>query len=382
MNVVLNPKDPTPIYLQIAQAIRQDIAGGGLTPGQALPTVRDLARQLAVNQNTVARAYGLLHDESLLEGRGSLGTRVAVGLRANELQAARDAELRLLAARFISDALGRGFTLPEAEASFVGQRARWQEKQDGGPARPRATNDPILGLGSNDLCLELLIVQFQQLYPKRSIAFASVGSLAGLLALASGEVHFAAAHLYDPVADDYNAPFLATITPSRSFALVTLAHRTQGLLVAVGNPLDIHTIQDLALPGIRIVNRQRGSGTRVLLDQILRQANIPASVVAGYEREEKTHAGVASAVAGGSADAGLGIQAAARSFGLDFVPLVRERYELALLADDPAIPLFLQTMAQPQFRLAAQALGGYDLAECGRVRLVQACAPASDAHGK
>ncbi|MDO9066309.1 MAG: GntR family transcriptional regulator, partial [Chloroflexota bacterium] len=108
MDIHLNAQDPAPIYLQIAQSIRQQIAGGGLAPSQALPTVRDLARQLAVNQNTVGHAYGLLRDEGLLEGHGSLGTRVAAGLRANELQAARDAELRLLAARFISDALGRG----------------------------------------------------------------------------------------------------------------------------------------------------------------------------------------------------------------------------------------------------------------------------------
>jgi molybdate-binding protein/DNA-binding transcriptional regulator YhcF (GntR family) len=371
MNILLNAQDATPIYLQIAQAIRQQIAVGSLAPGQALPTVRDLARQLTVNQNTVGRAYGVLHDEGLLEGRGSLGTRVAAGLRANELQAARDAELRLLATRFISDALGRGFSLPEAEASFVGQRARWQEQQGGGSSRPRAVNDPILGLGSNDLCLELLIAQFQQLHAGRHIAFASVGSLAGLLALASGEVHFAAAHLYDPVADDYNAPFLATITPPRTFTLVTLAHRTQGLLVAIGNPMDIHAIQDLARPGVRVVNRQRGSGTRVLLDQMLQQAQMPASAIQGYGREEKTHAAVAAAVAGGAADVGLGIQAAARSFGLDFLPLVRERYELALLADDPAIPLFLETMVRPQFRQAAQALGGYDLTQCGQVRVVQ-----------
>ena len=347
-----------------------------------MPTVRDLARQLAVNQNTVARAYGLLHEEGLLEGRGSLGTRVAASLRPSELQAARDAELRLLATRFIGDALGRGFSLPEAEAAFVGQQARWQEQSGGGPNRARALQDPILGLGSNDLCLELLIEQFEQLHPSRSIAFASVGSLAGLLALASGEAHFAAAHLYDPVAEDYNAPFLATVTSSRGFALITLAHRTQGLLVAGGNPAGIQAIQDLARPGIRMVNRQRGSGTRVLLDQMLRQAGISAPAVAGYEREEKTHAGVASAVAGGTADVGLGILAAARSFGLDFVPLARERYELALLADDPAIPLFLETMARPQFRLAAQALGGYNLTQCGQVRMVQPGEPATGAAGR
>jgi DNA-binding transcriptional regulator YhcF (GntR family) len=298
MNIVLNAQDPAPIYLRIVRVVRQQIATGQLAPGAPLPTVRDLARQLSVNQNTVARSYALLHDEGLLEGRGSLGTRVAAGLRANELQAARDAELRFLATRFISDALGRGFTLPEAEASFVGQRARWQEQQGGGANRPRAANDPILGLGSNDLCLELLIAQFQQMHPGRQIAFASVGSLAGLLALASGEVHFAAAHLYDPAADDYNAPFLAAISPPRTFALVTLAHRTQGLLVASGNPMGIDIIQDLARPGVRAVNRQRGSGTRALMDQMLRQARIPTSALLGYDREEKTHAGVAAAVAG------------------------------------------------------------------------------------
>ncbi len=369
MTINIDAHDPAPIYLQIAQSIRQQIAGGELAAGQPVPTVRDLAHELGLNQNTVCRAYAMLRDEGLLEARGSLGTRVASRLHSGELQAARDAELRLLATRFISDALGRGFTLAQAEASFMGQRARWQERQAGGLSPSRSVADPILGLGSNDLCLELLIAQFQQVHPGRQIAFASVGSLAGLLALASGEVHFAAAHLYDPATGDFNAPFLATLPPARSFALVTLAHRTQGLLVAAGNPLGIHAIDDLARPGLRLVNRQRGSGTRVLLDQMLQTANISASTLTGYQREEKTHAGVASAIGAGAADAGLGIQAAARSFGLDFVPLVRERYELAFLADDPAIPLFLETMAQPEFRQAALALGGYDLAECGHLRL-------------
>lgn len=370
MDIQLNAQDPAPIYLQIAQSIRQQIAEGGLAPGQALPTVRDLARDLAVNQNTVGRAYAMLRDGGLVEGRGSLGTRVAAGLRVNELQATRDAELRLLAARFISDALGRGFTLPQAEASFVGQRVRWQEQQGGNPNRPLAATDPILGLGSNDLCLELLIAQFRQVNPGRPIAFASVGSLAGLLALAAGEVHFAAAHLYDPAADDYNAPQLRELAPRHAFDLVTLAHRTQGLLMRRGNPKGIQSIRDLARPGVRLVNRQRGSGTRLLLDQLLQREGLAGADITGYDREEQTHTGVAAAIAAGAADAGLGIQAAAHSFGLDFVPLVRERYELALLAGDPAIPLFLETMARPHFRLAAQALGGYDLAECGQMRLI------------
>lgn len=366
MDIHLNPADAAPLYLQVATGIRLQVASGRAAPGALLPTVRELASQLGVNQNTVLRAYGLLRDEGLLEGRGSLGTRVARSANAGAVQAARETDLRLLASGYMSEAVSRGFSPAEAEAAFLRQRQRWEQQR--APAPSAGKTETLLGLGSDDLCLDLLLAHFREQHPAVTVRFASVGSLAGLLALTRGEVHFAAAHLYNAAADDYNAPALRDLAPGRAFSLMTLAQRTQGLMVARGNPHGILVAADLVRLGVRLVNRQRGSGTRLLLDQMLTRAGIRPESVPGYQREEATHSAVAAAVAGGAADVGLGIQAAAITFGLDFVPLARERYELALPHGDPALDLMRQVAESAGFRGAASALGGYDLSESGRVR--------------
>jgi putative molybdopterin biosynthesis protein len=155
--------------------------------------------------------------------------------------------------------------------------------------------------------------------------------------------------------------------------LVTLAHRQQGLIVAAGNPRRIAGIPDLGQPDTVIVNRHRGSGTRVLLDDALVRAGIDPLTVQGYDHEEATHLAVAGAVAAGTADAGLGILAAARAYGLDFVPVARERYELALrpsTASRPAVKSLLETLRSADFRAVVAALGGYDTTESGAIRSV------------
>jgi molybdate-binding protein/DNA-binding transcriptional regulator YhcF (GntR family) len=366
MEIHLNASDAAPLYLQVATGIRLKVAAGQLAPGALLPTVRELASQLGVNQNTVLRAYGLLRDEGLLEGRGSLGTRVAQSANAGAVTAARETDLRLLASRYVSEAVSRGYSLDEAEAALLRQRQRWEQQQS--PRAAPGNVDMLLGLGSDDLCLELLLAHFRDMHPGVGVRFASVGSLAGLLALTRGEVHFAAAHLYDAAADDYNAPALRELAAGRVFSLMTLSQRTQGFMVPRGNPRGILNAADLARPGVRLVNRQRGSGTRLLLDQLLTRAGLGPESVQGYQREEATHSAVAAAVARGGADVGLGIQAAAITFGLDFVPVAQERYELALAYGDPALDLLRQVVDSAGFRTAASALGGYDLAEAGNVR--------------
>ncbi|MCL2549020.1 MAG: molybdopterin biosynthesis protein, partial [Symbiobacteriaceae bacterium] len=153
------------------------------------------------------------------------------------------------------------------------------------------------------------------------------------------------------------------------------AKRSQGLMVAKGNPLGITGIRDLKRPGLRFVNRQRGAGTRLLLDMFLKQEQIAPSEVYGYEREEFTHLAVAAAVAGGSADAGLGILSAARSFDLEFIPLAEEDYELALDAgnlDLPEIKQLLEVLGSEGFRQDLLNLGGYDITNSGRIRVVSA----------
>jgi molybdopterin molybdotransferase/putative molybdopterin biosynthesis protein len=188
--------------------------------------------------------------------------------------------------------------------------------------------------------------------------------------LRDGLCHLAGSHLLDPATGGYTLPYLDRIFgPDADLAVVRLVHREQGLLVAPGNPLGLTGIGDLKRPELRYVNRQRGAGTRVLLDQELAARGIDPASVTGYGREEHTHLAVAAAVAGGSADTGLGIRAAARAFGLDFVPVAQEPYDLVLrsgtLADELLAPLWT-LLDRPDFRAAVEALGGYSCAETGR----------------
>jgi molybdate-binding protein/DNA-binding transcriptional regulator YhcF (GntR family) len=362
-----------PLYEQIVAGVRAQLARGELRAGDSLPTIRGLARTLRVNPNTVDRAYRHLQIQGLVDARGRQGTHIAMRAWSTEMAAAREIELRTLVSALIGEGVARGFKLAEVEAAFVMQRARWQERlaaaEGTGGTLPL---DRVIGMGSQDLCLEILVSHFRQRYPDQSLYYAPVGSLAGLMALAAGEAHFAAAHIYDSPTRDYNLPTVRRLLPGRALTLVTLAHRTQGLLVRRGNPKRLKALRDLTRRGIRFVNRRPGSGTRVLLDELLRRARIATQLIKGYEREEPTHIAVASAVADGTADAGLGIEAAARSFELAFVPLATERYELVLPTNGQLLPRFLELIARPEFSQAVESLGGYDLRESGHLRQASA----------
>jgi putative molybdopterin biosynthesis protein len=151
-----------------------------------------------------------------------------------------------------------------------------------------------------------------------------------------------------------------------------LVHREQGLLVAPGNPLGLRRVADLARPGLRYVNRQRGAGTRVLLDYELARAGTDPDAIVGYGREEPTHLAVAAAIASGRADAGMGVLSAARAFDLDFVPVTKEPYDLVLeraSLESSVLAPFWELLQSPDFRSAVEDLGGYDTAEMGlRIR--------------
>jgi putative molybdopterin biosynthesis protein len=162
------------------------------------------------------------------------------------------------------------------------------------------------------------------------------------------------------------------VLAGREVAVVRLVHREQGLLVAPGNPLGLTGGADLARPGLRYVNRQRGAGTRVLLDYELTRTGIDRAAIVGYEREEPTHLAVAAAIASGRADCGMGVLAPARAFGLDFVPVTKEPYDLVLERETLELPLlapFWELLQSPDFRSAVEDLGGYDTTEMGhRIR--------------
>ena len=164
-------------------------------------------------------------------------------------------------------------------------------------------------------------------------------------------------------------PYVGRVLGDAEVGVIRLVHRDQGLIVAPGNPLRLTGVEDLTRPGVRYVNRQRGAGTRVLLDHRLAAAGVAPADIDGYAREEPTHLAVAAAVAAGRADAGLGIMAAARAFGLDFVPVTREPYDLVVAADAVDGPLLAPLWAllhSDRFQAAVTDLGGYSTKEMGR----------------
>jgi len=238
--------------------------------------------------------------------------------------------------------------------------------------RPRtAVEHTLVIVGSHDITLDLIADRLPRLAPELRLSASNVGSLAGLLALRDGRSHLGGTHLLDPETGEYNVGWVARTLPDTPVRLVTLAHREQGLLVRPGNPKGLRGLADLTRPDVAFVNRQPGSGTRVLLDYHLQRLGIDPRGIRGYEVEEYTHMAVAVQVAAGRVDAGLGILAAAKALGLDFVPVATERYDLCIpvaFLDDVRVKALLEILEQPDFREAVRALGGYHVEEMGRVQ--------------
>ncbi len=236
---------------------------------------------------------------------------------------------------------------------------------------PEEIERTLLAIGSHDLALDLMAQFLAEREPPRRLVSANAGSLGGLIALRRREAHLAGTHLLDPESGEYNVPYVRRYLPGEDVVLVTLTRREQGLIVRRGNPKGIASVEDLTRPDVTYVNRQRGAGTRVLLDYLLAQAGIEAPAIRGYEREEVTHLAVAVAVATGLADCGMGVRAAAVALGLDFVPVAWERYELAIprrFWESALLSPLRAVLADARFREAVAAMPGYDPAEMGQVR--------------
>jgi putative molybdopterin biosynthesis protein len=200
------------------------------------------------------------------------------------------------------------------------------------------------------------------------------GSLGGLMAMARGEADLAGTHLWDAISDAYNTPFVERVLPGQRLVLLTLFHRSLGLMVPTGNPQQVRGLADLARPGVRFVNRQAGSGTRVWLDAQFKALGIAPEAIAGYQQTVVTHEAVARAVAENKATAGLGIQAAALAYGLDFVPLTQERYDLVFpegVWNSAAGQLLVGVIRSPEFRETVLRVRGYDLTSTGQETWLQ-----------
>ncbi len=225
-------------------------------------------------------------------------------------------------------------------------------------------------LGSHDNTLDLLATMFRRRNSRLRLSSGHIGSQGGLMALRQGRCHLAGSHLYDPESNSYNVPYIRKYLADMPLKLINLAWREQGLMVRPGNPQQISGIKDLVRPEVRFINRQRGAGTRLLLDYLLKEKQLDPVQVRGYQREEYTHMAVAVNVYSGTADVGLGILAAAKALGLDFIPLRPERYDLVVpdgTFRDYRFQTLLEVMRSKEFRAAVAALGGYDLKDCGEV---------------
>ncbi|MDA8109683.1 MAG: helix-turn-helix transcriptional regulator [Betaproteobacteria bacterium] len=245
--------------------------------------------------------------------------------------------------------------------ALAAERAALEARIAAGSERADGAASPIVG--SDDPLLA-------RLGEAAGLALETRGSYGGLWALSRGETDAAAVHLRDPDTREYNAPFIRRLLPEDDVLLVNLAWRDTGLLLAPGNPLGIRRLADLARADVRLVNRQPSAGTRLLLLLELRAAGMDASALRGWDDVRPTHAAVAEAVRSGAADVGPGLRAVADAHGLEFLPLARERYDLAVrrrFFDSAAAEPLHRALSARTLRRAASGLAGYDLADSGRV---------------
>ena len=228
----------------------------------------------------------------------------------------------------------------------------------------------IVVVGSHDLALDVLANRLHRQYPDRSLSSSNVGSLGGLVAISRGEAHLAGSHLLDEETGEYNVPYVKRLLAGKEVVILHLVYREQGLMVAKGNPKGLKGLADLARPDVSFMNRQRGAGTRVLLDFKAKEMGLDPTKINGYDRTAFTHLAVAAAVASGTADTGLGILAAARALDLDFVPVLKERYDLIIPRvhyESKLLEPVLAILQDASFKAEIEKLGGYDVSQMGQV---------------
>jgi putative molybdopterin biosynthesis protein len=227
----------------------------------------------------------------------------------------------------------------------------------------------VVIVGSHDNTLDLLGNFLTSQYPEFRLTSSNVGSTGGLMALKRGIAHLAGSHLLDPQTGGYNVTYIRRLIPDVPVQGVNLVLRQQGLILGKGNPKKIAGLEDLIQKDLTFINRQAGSGTRILLDFRLKELGLDAALIRGYEEEEFTHMAVAVAVLSGRADVGLGIYAAARALDLDFIPVVQEEYDLVIpeqFFEEEKIQALLSVIRSAEFQEAVKALGGYDLSLTGK----------------
>ena len=235
---------------------------------------------------------------------------------------------------------------------------------------PEKLQNTLVVIGSHDPLLDEVADMMHRADPTVFMSSSHVGSMGGIMAIRRGEAHAGGCHLLDTETGVYNLSFLKKYFSNGGIRLVRCVGRQQGLMLAKGNPLDIKEFTDIAKNGVRYVNRQKGSGTRVLMDYLCEQYAVNVSDIYGYEREELTHTSVAAQIANGSADAGMGIYSAAQLYDLDFLPICIEEYDLIIpdhAWETPVVQQLIATLKSPAFREKMLAMGGYTVDHPGEI---------------
>jgi len=357
--------EPKFLYQTIVEAMREEILRGELKPGDRVPTVRQMTERWKCTPGTVQRAYRELADQGLVRGRRGRGTMVVGDGQLTEKAPLRRAELVHRAEGFLLEVITAGHTPEDVEQALTLALDRWRSSARTPEPTPRRT---LRFVGSHDMAMDWIAAHFGEIIPRYRLQVRFAGSLGGLIAMAEGEADLAGCHLWDEETGAYNEPFVRRLLPGRATVLITLAQRRVGLIVSPGNPQRIAGLKDLARRDVRFVNRQPGSGTRVWLDAQLHRLGIAGSAIEGYERSEATHSGVARLIAEGQADAGLGLEAAAAAFGLDFVYLTGEPYQLVAPAEEverPPLRALVSWLKSKSGKAMLGGLRGYDAGAAG-----------------
>ncbi|MEI6101674.1 MAG: molybdopterin biosynthesis protein, partial [Eubacteriales bacterium] len=232
----------------------------------------------------------------------------------------------------------------------------------------------VVIIGSHDPLIDSLADLLRQSNSGLFVSSTHVGSLGGIMAIRRGEAHMGGVHLLDPLDGSYNVSYIKKYIPDRAIALLHVVSRTQGFMVAKGNPKNVSGFADLTKEGVRFVNRQKGSGTRLLLDYFLQKEHIDSDKIHGYDKEEFTHLSTAAAIAEGGADVALGIYSAACSFELDFIPVCEEQYDLAIpekFLNTDKVKQLIETIKSDVFVNLARAMGGYDTSCTGIIQYIK-----------
>ncbi len=379
IDIKIDNHSSTPLYQQIAEQLRQFIATEQIKPGDRLPSIRQLSHTLNINPNTVCRAYLELEQEQILVSRRGGGTSVKSQDIAPDIRSSRQKKLLENMNDDIIKSLSQGYSPEDLEAAFYLSLERWREERQSEINKPAAVSaaqqksNVIRIVGSHDLALNILLDLLRQKVANLETEVTHAGSLGGLIALQEERADLAGTHLLDEETGEYNYPYVKRILPGREIAIVNLSYRIQGLMFPKGNPKKIKGLEDLKRPDITFVNRQEGSGTRVLLDLQLKKQGISPFDIKGYDVEFNTHLAVASHIAHGNADVGLGIEASAISCGLDFMSMFRERYDLVIpLANyrSPRLAPMLEIIGSDEFKKIVDGVGGYDTSQTGTTTLI------------